>query len=150
MSLAPNLCILNNRLLNISYFKILSKYYVTWSFPCGTVVKNPPVNAGDTRNPGLIPTWGRSPGRVSGNPLQYSCLKNSMGIGASWGYSPWGHKELDMTEQASNNNVICTFFFVVIVYLFVSFYLATLWCIWNLSSQTRDRILALCIGSVES
>ena len=29
----------------------------------------------------------------NGNPLQYSCLENSMG------YSPWGHKELDITER---------------------------------------------------
>ena len=39
------------------------------------VGKNPPDNAGDTD---LIPGWGTSPGEGNGNPLQYSCLENSM------------------------------------------------------------------------
>ena len=46
------------------------------------VVKNPPANAGDTRNTGSIPGSGRSPGEGNGNPLQCSCLKNSMDRGA--------------------------------------------------------------------
>ena len=49
----------------------------------GSAVKNPPAQ-GDV---GLIPGWGRSPGEGNGNPLQYSCLENSMA-----GYSPWGRK----------------------------------------------------------
>ena len=53
---------------------------VPWGFPCGSVVKNPPVNAGDT---GWIPGSGRSPGRGNGNPLQSSCLENPMDRG-SW------------------------------------------------------------------
>ena len=53
-----------------------------WGFPGGTVVKNPLVNAGDTRNVGLIPGLGRSPGGGNGNLLQYSCLKNPMDRGA--------------------------------------------------------------------
>ena len=46
------------------------------------VVKNPTANAGDTRDMGSIPGSGRSPGEGNGNPLQYSCLENSMGRGA--------------------------------------------------------------------
>ena len=42
------------------------------------VVKNPPANAGDVRDMGLIPGWGRSPGGGLGNPLQYSCLENTI------------------------------------------------------------------------
>ena len=53
-------------------------------FPGGAVVKNPPVNAGDTRDAGSIPGSGRSPGGGHGNPLQYSCLENSMDRGARW------------------------------------------------------------------
>ena len=45
-------------------------------FPGGTVVKNPPDNAGDTRDAGLIPGLERSHGGGNGNPLQYSCLEN--------------------------------------------------------------------------
>ena len=44
-------------------------------FPGGTMVGNPPANAGDTRDPGLIPGSGRSPGVGNGNPLQHSCLE---------------------------------------------------------------------------
>ena len=43
------------------------------------VLKNQPVYAGDA---GSIPGSERSPGIGSGNPLQYSCLGNSMGRGA--------------------------------------------------------------------
>ena len=42
------------------------------------VVKNPPANAGDTRDAGSIPGLGRSPVGGDGNPLQYSCLENPM------------------------------------------------------------------------
>ena len=48
------------------------------------VVKNPPANAGDTRDVGLISGLGRSTGGGNGNPLPYSCLENSMDRGASW------------------------------------------------------------------
>ena len=52
-------------------------------FPGGSVVKNPPANAGDAReNVGLIPESGRSPGGGNGDPLQYSCLENPIGRGA--------------------------------------------------------------------
>ena len=44
-------------------------------FPGGSVVKNPPINAGDT---GSIPGLKRAPRVGSGNPLQYSYLENSM------------------------------------------------------------------------
>ena len=49
-------------------------------FPGGSLVKNPPANAGDM---GSIPGLGRSPGEGNGNPLQYSCLENPMDRG-SW------------------------------------------------------------------
>ena len=65
-------------------------------FPGSTVLKNPPANAGDAREAGLIPGSGKSPGGGHGNPLQYSCLENSMDcIGHG------GCKELDTTEQLS-------------------------------------------------
>ena len=53
-------------------------------FPCGSVVKNPPANAGDTGDVGSIPRSGRSPGGGHGNPLQYSCPENPMDKGAWW------------------------------------------------------------------
>ena len=44
-------------------------------FSGGTSGKRPTANAGDTRDLGLIPGLGRSPGGGHGNPLQYSCLE---------------------------------------------------------------------------
>ena len=61
-------------------------------------VKNRPAIQGDS---GSIPGWGRSPGEGHGSPLQYSCLENPEQEDRQknlLGYSPWGHKELDMTE----------------------------------------------------
>ena len=46
------------------------------------VVKNPPADAGDISDTGLIPGLGRSSGGGHGNPLQYSCLENPMDRGA--------------------------------------------------------------------
>ena len=48
------------------------------------MVKNPLANAGDTRDSGLIPGSGRSPGEGNVNPLQYSCLENPMDREAWW------------------------------------------------------------------
>ena len=46
------------------------------------MVKNPPANAGDTGEAGLITGLEIAPGGGNANPLQYSCLGNSMGRGA--------------------------------------------------------------------
>ena len=48
-------------------------------FPGGSDDKASACNVGD---PGLIPGSGRSPGEINDNPIQYSCLKNSMDGGA--------------------------------------------------------------------
>ena len=48
------------------------------------MVKNLSASAGDVRDAGSIPRWGRSPGGGHGNSLQYSCLENPMDRGA-WG-----------------------------------------------------------------
>ena len=52
----------------------------------------------DTRDVGSIPGLGRSLGIENGDLFQYSCLKNSMDRGLV-GYSPWGCKLVDMTDQ---------------------------------------------------
>ena len=62
------------------------------------VVKNLPANAGDTRDEGSIPGLGRSLGVGNGYPLQYSCLENPIDERSQAGYSPWGHKESNLTE----------------------------------------------------
>ena len=58
------------------------------------MVKKFAYNAEDL---GSIPGSGRSSGEGHGNPLQYSCLENSIDRGAwraPWGYSPWGFKRV--------------------------------------------------------
>ena len=57
----------------------ISVAYLPLSFPGGSVVKNPPVNAADMSD---IPGSGRFPGEGHSNPLQCSCLENPMGRGA--------------------------------------------------------------------
>ena len=52
-------------------------------FPTGSVVKNPPADAGDEKKL-RFNLWGRCPVRGNGNPLQHSCLENSMDRGTWW------------------------------------------------------------------
>ena len=65
------------------------------------VVKNPPANAGDTRDVGSIPGSGRSLGVGNGTPLQCSCLENSMGRGAWQATVHWA-AELGATEHTED------------------------------------------------
>ena len=66
----------------------------------GLVVKNQPANVGDAREVSSIPVSGSSLGEGNGNPLQYSCLENSMDRGA-WQVSLWGLKESEDTTEAA-------------------------------------------------
>ena len=71
-------------------------------FPGGSDGKESSCNVGDLgSNPGL----GRSPGRGHGKLFQYSSLENLHIQRSLVGYSPWGHKGLDMTEQLSTAQV---------------------------------------------
>ena len=82
-------------LLLIEFLVIL---IVEGSFPGGSVVKNPPANAGDAGNICLILGSGRSPAEENGNPLQYSCLENPMDREA-WHPVVHGATELDTAEH---------------------------------------------------
>ena len=56
-----------------------------WDFLPGSVVKNVPVSAGDTRDTGSIPGSGRSlEEEMASCSLHYSCLENPIGRGAWW------------------------------------------------------------------
>ena len=65
-------------------------------FPGGSDTKESAFNV---RNLGLITGMGRSLGVGHGNPLRYSCLENPHGQRSLAGYSPWCHKESDMTKR---------------------------------------------------
>ena len=56
----------------------------TLGFSDGSAGKESSCNARDTRDAGSFPGLGRFPGEENGNPLQYSCLENSMDRGAWW------------------------------------------------------------------
>ena len=62
----------------------MERKVVWWVSHVVLVVKNPPVNAGDARDAGLIPRLGRSVGVGNGNPLWYSCLESPMDRGPWW------------------------------------------------------------------
>ena len=70
--------------------------YRRMAFPGCAAAKNPLANAGDARDLGSIPESGRFPREGNGNPLQYSCLANSMDKGAWWAIVH-GVTELDTT-----------------------------------------------------
>ena len=63
------------------------------------MVKKLPASAGDARDASSIPESGRSPEGGSGNPFQYSCLKNPTSREAP---TVRGITELDITEHARN------------------------------------------------
>ena len=70
--------------LELTFFSPVQTYYL--GLPCiglpgGSDGKASACNVGE---PGLIPGLGRSPGEGNGNPLQYSCLENSMDGRAWW------------------------------------------------------------------
>ena len=77
--------------------------WLTRGFPGGSDGKESACNVGDL---GLIHGLGKSPGGGHGSPLQYSCLENTHGQSSLPGYSPWGCKESDITEQLSTAQVI--------------------------------------------
>ena len=81
---------------SFNFFLIILKFIL--GLPRGSDGKESTCNTGDL---GMIPGLGRSPGGRQGKPLQYSCLVNPHGQRSLVGYSPWGHKESDMTEWLS-------------------------------------------------
>ena len=90
-------------LLSLVTFALKLRWYM-WAarLPRWLWVKNPPANAGNMKDMGLIPGSGRSPGGGHGNPLQYSCLENPHGQRHLMGYSPLGHKESDTTKRLTH------------------------------------------------
>ena len=115
------------------YFLFLFIFYFLFGhamwhvdFPGGSDGKESACNAGDT---GFIPGWRRFPGKENCYPLQYSCLENSVTEESGGLYSPWGHKESNTTERLTHTHTHS---------------------MQNVSSLTRHRTHAPCVGSTES
>ena len=73
----------------VPFCKHTLSYRCSQASQVALMVKNLPANAGDIRDLGSVPGWGRSPGGGHGNPLQNSCLENPMDRGA-WQYTVHG------------------------------------------------------------
>ena len=83
----PRVC--NSKIITLSMRK---------GFPCGSAGKESACNAGDL---GLIPGLGKIPWRRAWQPTPVLLPGVSHGQRSLAGYSPWGHKELGMTERLS-------------------------------------------------
>ena len=68
-----------------------------WASQVVLVVKNPPTDAGDLRDLGSILGSGRSPGEGHGNPLQYSCPRES-----PWTEEPGGLQSMGSQRVGHN------------------------------------------------
>ena len=105
-------------------------------FPGVSVGQESACNAGDAV---LIPGSGRSPGGGDGNPLQYSCLKNPMGRGASPGTVHWV-TESDMTEAAEQTGMFGSVQ-LLSMYLYLYLVLFTLISLYLCLSVSLSSIL---------
>ena len=81
----------------LSFVLIIYMLYYPMGFPGGPVVKNLPADAGDV---GSVPGLGRPPGGGNGNPLQYSCLENSMDRGA------WRATVHGVTKESKQHDLV--------------------------------------------
>ena len=75
-----------------------SELKIKAGFPGGTSGKEPACQRRRHKRHEFNPSVGKIPGGGHGNPFHYSCLENPHGQMRLAGYSPWGHKESDMTE----------------------------------------------------
>ena len=68
-------------MIELEYRPLATSHELMRASQVALVVKNPPANAGDKRDTGLIPVR-KSPREGHGNQLQYSCLENPIDRGA--------------------------------------------------------------------
>ena len=78
-------CLFHSTLSNIEHYSVFKIFLImNWASQVVLMVKNLPAKAGNITDVGLIPGPGRFSGGGHGNPLQYSCLENSMDRGTWW------------------------------------------------------------------
>ena len=94
-----------SKVLNSLHVYIACVYY--WGFSSVTMVENPSADTGDT---GPIPGSRRSPGVLPGE---------SHGQRSLVGYSPWGRKELDMTERLRCNIFLWGYITLYTIYAYI-------------------------------
>ena len=97
-------------------------------------VKNLPASAADIRDVGSIPGLGRSPRGGNGNPLQYSCLGNSMDRGTWWATVHGDAKSQTLNTHAHSHThiymCVCVYIYICIcIYIYVCVYIYVCLCI---------------------
>ena len=80
-------------------------FSICQGFPCGSVVKNLLANTRDAKDTGSSLRLGRSPGVRNLQPTPVFLPGESHGQRSLVDYSPWGHKESDMTELPSTAHI---------------------------------------------
>ena len=116
------------------------RYGDLWGFPSGSVVKNAPVNAGDTGDMCSILGLGRFPGEGNGNWLQYSCLRNPVDRGAWW---VTAHESDIMQQLSTHTMVICEQWSSVLLTLIN----IILWLYWGFTNCHSIRWIAKSINN---
>ena len=115
--------------------------YVYMGFPGGKLMKNPPANAGDKTDRGLVPGSGRSPGVGYSDSLQYFCLENTMDRG-DWQATVhevtknqiWLSNSIHTCTHAHTNTHMYTIYIYICIclwYMLDIFSSFSLWfCLW--------------------
>ena len=117
-------------------FKFQLYTYISygWSSQVALVVKNPPANAEDRRDAGLIPESGRFPGRGHSNSFQYSCLENPKHRGA-WQAIVQSHRVGHATQHTC---MLCIF---VYLYAYMHMYICIYIHIYNACVRNEHKMI---------
>ena len=127
--------------MNLIWTSFAVNYCDLWGFPGGSDDKASACNAG---GPGFNPWVGKIPRRRKWQPTLIFLPGESHGQRTLIGYSPWGRKESDMTEQL--HFIYCdlwSHFWLRTTWLLCSLFKKLLWplcCLQNLTSPTRNWI----------
>ena len=107
---------MDNILVEFQYIFIDSDGHTSFrDFSGGSVVKNPPANAGNTGDTGSIPEWKRSSGGGNSDPLQYPCLENPVDRGAWWAIVYGVAKTSDVTAQTLDTDYFLVEFQYIVI-----------------------------------
>ena len=103
----------NNEILSVKK-NINVVYSHLQCFQEAPVVKNPPASTGDIRDAGSIPGFRRPPGGGHRQPTPVFLPRESHGQQSLVGYSPWGHKELDMRRNLTYTHAFSFTYFNIL------------------------------------
>ena len=125
-------------LIHLPSFGLSFSFCASWLVPG---INSQPVNAGDARDTGLIPQWGRHFGVGNGSTLQYSCLKNSMNRGSWWATAHASQRpgmilQLHTCVPLYNYETVVSFFETFKIPIFPQYFLGN----WIQTERSRARM----------